>query len=419
MKRREFGMSTVFILTACFNFVVGAFLGGWMASIPSMIGSLIHLHAEINPYGFLTMMIYGMTYAVIQMATGYRPPIAWITVIHYLLSEVGVLLLVLYAMKDAGTSVYLIGLSAQVVASFVFLFQLLSAIIIGKKKGRQFQTDLLKEDTFLSAMRGQDALKATDQIGQRGTDIALLLYLAVSLLILIQTFLSLTTFSYLGTPSDQLLIDFGWLGGTVWSVGLHLYTRFFPQVRLKAKWLSLLQILYFSCVILSAILFNVTATSYELATRALGVVILLFSATFLWSIRIQGRSNVQRISQVGWLIAFVFSTVLGLLLLIGYDPLAIAVLHSLFLGMITTLIYAIGYTVFPSFFKKGTPPPVLCWIQLGMATIGCATMILAMMMATINLGMLAVGGILAATAAFLFLFIWIMLNLKNSKNVVQ
>ena len=38
MKRKEFGMSSVFILTACFNFVVGAFLGGWMASIPSMIG---------------------------------------------------------------------------------------------------------------------------------------------------------------------------------------------------------------------------------------------------------------------------------------------------------------------------------------------------------------------------------------------
>jgi hypothetical protein len=67
--------------TAFFNFSIGATLGVTMAWLLQSWGYLAMLHAELNPIGWLTILIYGMTYAVLKWLANIvspKPKLAWI-----------------------------------------------------------------------------------------------------------------------------------------------------------------------------------------------------------------------------------------------------------------------------------------------------------------------------------------------------
>ncbi|EPZ53037.1 hypothetical protein [Alicyclobacillus acidoterrestris] len=82
--KRPTGMrlAQAFIGVALVNFLVGAVLGAVLASALRLGPELMAIHGELNPYGWLSMLIYGMTYAVLGMFTQLRLPSSIQGIVH-------------------------------------------------------------------------------------------------------------------------------------------------------------------------------------------------------------------------------------------------------------------------------------------------------------------------------------------------
>lgn len=416
----------IFIITAFVNFLVGAFFGGWMASDPSRISLLGSLHGEINPFGWLTLMIYGMTYAVLTLSTGFHPPRAAVGWIHWLMAELGVILLV-FSFFYQSPIAFRIGLGFQAMAPVVFLGNLLSAVITGKKSGRQFPQDKMDESYPLVALKRSTILESSDRVGQRGTDVALMLYLVAVWWIWIQSWMVPGVNSGLGSDAARVLIYYGWIGGTIWSVGLHLLPRFAVSKPINAKMASLGQLFWFTAVLIQVIGMMVNPQWVLVTSRLLGIAAIYQGVLFMFplltkSIQESHTPLLPLWSKTAWMSALLLEIILGLLLVVGLDPLSLLALHLLFLGFATTLLYGVGYGIFPWIFGGIKVSPIYVWMQLVLSIIGVVLMAVAFTgYVWSRFGnwpdplWLAIGGILAALGAFLFILQWPILVIKGVK----
>ncbi len=419
-------LSKVFITTAFINFLIGAFFGGWMSSSPSTMALLGPLHGEINPFGWLTMMIYGMTYAVLALSTGFRPPRAEVGWIHWIVAELGVVLIVVSIMLNSST-MFRIGLGLQAIAPVIFLGNLLSAVISGKKSGRNFPQDMMSQSQTLNPLKRSDTLQGSDRVGQRGTDVSLMLFLVGVWWIWIQSFFHTGVNPGLGADAAKVLIYYGWIGGTVWSVGLHLMPRQASTGHINAKAASFGQVAWFAAVVIQAVGMIVNPSWQGITGRLLGIAAVYQGLLFLYSLSSRNAKSADRPlfpkwSHTAWSAALVFEVLLGIFLLIGLDPLSLLSMHLLFLGFATSLLYGVGYGLFPWFFGGVKPAGAYAWTQIFCSLFGFILMGVAFAGFAIpgwnsipTSPLLAVGGFLAAIGAILFLVEWPFLLLRGVK----
>ncbi|MCL6517208.1 hypothetical protein [Alicyclobacillus sp.] len=366
-----------FIGAGMVNFLAGSTLGSLMALVPGWWARLGPVHGEINPYGWLTMLIYGMTYAVLSVSAGLRPPRPGLGWVQWALAEAGVLGIV------AGDAAGVPGLSRvgwlfQALAPLVFLINILSAVR-AKRRGLAGRIEIPERMRYLGP---SDRFQATDRVGQRGTDIALMLFLVGVVWSTIRIWTGGTEAAGAG-----ILVDYGWIAGTVLSVAVHLYPRFTDDAGIP-RWSVLgAQGLWLLGVVLSAFGALVWPVFVAAGQRLMGVAFLLSAAMYLVRLprRRRDADGLRRMplpAAWAWAIAWWFAAILGLALLAGLSPGSLAAMHLLFLGWITTLVYAVGYALFPVFLEVAAPTRALAGAQVILATVGAAGMALAFALST-------------------------------------
>lgn len=406
----------VFIASAFVNFIVGASLGGWMAVDPSVWATIASLHGEINPFGWLTMLIYGMTYAVLAVSAGIVPPKAWVGWLHFALAESAVVITVAGLVAQVSLLVQ-VGLAIQFAAPVVFLANILTAVFSSRRARRQGQDNRLRADSShpLSALQRGTQHQQTDHVGQRGTDTSLMLFLLGTAWMLLHTF---------GHPGQTLttplgasyVIYYGWIAGTILAVALHLFPRFVGNAKVNGTMASAVQAVWGIAVVGGAAGYIWSPILASIGARVLGVPFVWFSVVYLRLLlahRISAREDIRvpLASRIAWVASWLFCFVLGCGLILGLDPLSLAAMHMLFLGFATTLVYGIGYTLFPHVLNRVPPAPGLAVTQV----LGAVTGAVLMVIAFVDLSrpqpqaafiLLAIGGTLAGLGAITFLVLW-------------
>ncbi|MCL6597377.1 MAG: hypothetical protein K6T81_01400 [Alicyclobacillus macrosporangiidus] len=367
-------LPVAFVAAAILNFAAGAALGGLMALVPELWGSLGPVHGEINPYGWLTMLIYGMTYAVLSVSAGLRLPWRWLGWLQWGIAEAGVLAAAA-GMALPAHGLLLAGLWLQALAPTLFLINILSAVA-SRRKGMGRSEPAIPQ--ALRYMAKSPRFQATDRIGQRGTDIALMLF------VLATWWAALGATA--GRPADGsaliLLVGYGWIAGTVLAVAIHLYPRLTDDEGVPPWTVFTSQALWLAGVALATAGQAAWPPALAVGQRLLGVSFALTAGVYL--IRLprrrrdaEGERRMPSHAAWSWAIAWGFAGVLGLALCTGLSPVSLAGLHLLFLGWITTLVYAVGYALFPVLLEASPPSPRWAVPQIAVAAVGALCMILA------------------------------------------
>ena len=465
-----------FIAVAFVNFTVGALLGGLMALNPNWISDILPIHVELNPYGWLTMMIYGMTYAVLGLSAGLKPPFPVVGWIQLSAAELGIAAITVAAGTHLG-AVLRLGWVLQTLAPALFMFNILSAVAAKRKKqaaneagasgevsdaanpvepesrrhssqphssqphssqphSSQPQSSLPQSSlpqskegllpttsgraawvlnpaqTVLQRLFGPSRAAAeTDKVAQRGTDISLMLFLAGVFIALSNVFDSTLNFPYSEPAAATILVDYGWIAGTVLSVALHLYPRlagFSVSSRTQAQ---IGQGLWLLGVVTAALGVHFSNWAFDLGIRILGIAFIWTAGSFLW---VMPRAFPSLSDPTGllWWVGWGFALVLGVHLAMGLTPLSALALHLLFLGWITSLVYGIGYAFFPVLFGRRPASTLVPLLQAAASTVGVILMALSFGLLDAGAGshwalpLLAIGGSLALLGAWAFLLQW-------------
>jgi len=408
-----------FIAVAFSNFLVGAGLGGWMASRPeywSLVGSI---HGEINPFGWLTMLIYGMTYAVLSISTGLRPAKAWVGWAHLLLAELAVVV-VTVAFLTQRIAVLQVGLACQFAAPVLFLANILSAVFAARRRRKGAAGEPVIPDTeqsqALAFLRRDPMHQAIDRVAQRGTDVALMLFVLGAGWMLLSTFGQQSPLADTEPEGALFIVYYGWIGGTILAVSLHLFPRFLAPAKFGVKTVAFGQAVWGLSVLLGAVGAVWSPTMARFGHRSLGLAFICFAGVYLKALLAHhkvSRRNVRlpKPSLVAWYASWTFCLVLGVFLICGINPLSLVALHLLFLAFATNLVYGVGYALFPLLLRRKPPSQTLAMAQVATAILGVLLMVVAFLgMSLVHLPgtliMLAVGGILAAVSAMVFILQW-------------
>ncbi len=386
-----------FFASALVNFAVGSTLGLWMASRPSSWTVLASFHAEINPWGWLTMAIFGMTYAVLSISAELRlhPRAAgWV---HLAIAELGIVLLVT---GSAMSNLILtrVGAVVQAASPVLFLANILLAVR-AKRQGR-VQPPVIPE--HLRHLGRREDCRRTDRVARRGTDLSGLLLMASAIWACWGIWSDGES-----SPGATVLFYDGWLVGTVVSVSLHFYPRFISGVSMPAWPFSLFQTIWLpSTVALSM------GTAFHMNMLA-GVGRDVLGACLVWVAVVFEIALVRRsrgacgtgngavasssATRLAWALGYAFAGVAGGWMIAGRESDALPVLHALFLGWMTTLVYGTSYAVMPVLFDIKIRSTTLSIAQMSISAIGAALMIggFADLDAPVGRALLAAGGGLA------------------------
>jgi hypothetical protein len=441
-----------FIFIAFLNFAVGAILGGVMSVNPSLAHRLAPIHAILNPYGWLTLLIYGMTFAVLALSLAVQLPSTLQGVVQLVVAEAGVVFLVIG--NATGTSwPSHAGVVFLVLAPILFLYNILSGVRHTKRLSRlqrettgsadpQGKTEASKTSNLGAALElfGRiPAYQKTDGVGQRGTDVSLMLFIVAAVWIAIWNWNDASKSGLVYSPGLEWLTFYGWIGGTTLSVALHLAPRFLRRTVGPAWWWSVLQVGWFGGLVLSVIGAWRGGPWDRAGSIVIGLSLVGTAASFLWltvlyrfARRLGGIAQTSSALQskdtpsaahandgsnfglhgpglVAWVVGWLSSLVLGYQLVRHGQPFALSSIHLLFLGFITSLVYAVGYTMFPIILGRASPRRSLAYLQLACAEIGALLLIDSFM--RIEAGqaagpILMSGGVLATLGVLLFLAFW-------------
>lgn len=453
----------IFIFTAFLNFIIGSTLGGIMAGDENLWPVLSAYHAELNPFGWLTLLIYGMTYVVLFLSLGLKLPRRWQGALHVVAAE-GSIVLVILALLLHNALLDRFGLIVQALTPLVFMTNILSMVIARKRKRRSatetpdetnevrpqrsrepdedhvvdekkgveasglemsdLEASWSSEEDIVSLFGVVDELKATDSVAQRGTDVSLMIFIVAGLWMVVTSLMQPIAWPFSSGSAPELLTYYGWIAGTVLAVAMHLYPRLMG-VRSIAGWYAQIGQIAWGAGVVLLLAGSVWGSLTTAGSRAVGLGIAWQAAGFLSTMRFDTRvlNNNDRFRLMHallWTIAWFFAVVLGVLLLLGISPLSLAALHLLFLGWITTLVYSIGYRVFPLLLGKAGPPISVAVFQAAATVTGAILMPFAFIRLMHGgqhaFAELAVGGILAAVGALVFLLQWVFSGPVESVN---
>ncbi|GGJ07025.1 hypothetical protein GCM10010885_15250 [Alicyclobacillus cellulosilyticus] len=436
-------LPAAFILIAMVNFAAGATLGGLMANRPAWWAALGGWHGELNRFGWLTMMIYGMTYAVLSISAGLRLPWPWLGFVHLVVAEAGVVA-VGFGGTTGSSGWTLSGLVLQALAPTLFMFNILTAVVYTRRARHREEEAAPSTHPAIVWLARSPAYRATDRIAQRGTDVALLLLLAG---VWWQAVASLAAGRPVPVPGATTLVEEGWIAGTVLAVALHLAPRFWPWARWPRPWLHALQAVW---------LIGVTAAAWGpdgwagAGVRAIGLALAGWAVMHLAAVspgvsrqsRAEGntgngtgtgnaaecdsgrnrhRGGDVRAGRVPaharwlWRFGWAMALALGIVFLAGMKADALAARHLLFLGWTSSLVYSVGYTLFPALLGRGVKGAAFVRAQVICACAGAALLSAGFLIAPWVHGEaaafwmvpVAAGGTLAWLGAAMFLFDWL------------
>ncbi|WP_206831119.1 hypothetical protein [Alicyclobacillus fructus] len=395
-----------FFAAALVNFSVGSTLGFWMAARPSSWSTLAALHAEMNPWGWLTMAIFGMTYAVLSISAGLRlhpPMVGWV---HLFIAELGIAFIVTgYAVGVAG--MVHVGVVAQAFSPLVFLTNILLAL---RAKRRGLVSIPAIPEHLRPLGRREDCVQ-TDRVARRGTDLSGMLLAASAVW-------SCTAVLWLdeGSRGANMLLYYGWLVGTVASVSLHFYPRLVGDVTLPVWPFRFFQAVWFPAAVVLALGNAINLTAFAGTGRILMGSCLVWIAVVYLTLLARRRCFLYaslramlapRVTVLAWFVGYVYAGIAGALMLAGWDSDALPVLHALFLGWMTTMVYGTSYAVMPLLFGVTFRSQPTSSAQLWTSVIGTALVISAFLNAAAPASqiLLAVGGGLAWLA-----FVWFLVR---------
>lgn len=407
-----------FIGVALMNFLVGASLGGWMTIRPAVWSSAGLIHGEINPFGWLTMLIYGMAYAVLSISAGIRPPKAWMGWLHLLLSELAVVVVTAAFLTNVNLLLQ-VGLACQFAASVLFLVNILSGVLSTRRirnGTQQFAPDA-EQTHALVFLRHSPIHQGTDRVAQRGTDVSLVLLVIGTGWLILNSFNRQNSPSGGTTPQGALfLVYYGWISGTVLAVSLHLFPRFIGTAKIGLKVATFGQAIWGFSVFLGTVGSIWSPVTARFGYRLLGVAFIWFAVVYLRALltrnKVPGQKiRVPRSSLSAWYASWTFCLALGIFLVFGLDPLSLAAMHLLFLAFATNLVYGVGYTLFPLLLLRRPPSETLAMAQVAAAILGVLLMVIAFLdMLSLHphgtFTLLGIGGTLAAVSAMVFLLQW-------------
>ncbi|MDI3316965.1 MAG: hypothetical protein QJR14_05045 [Bacillota bacterium] len=421
------------------HFALGALLGAWMALRPAVVPLLRPLHEVLNPWGWLTFLIYGVTYAMLALLLGRQAPWPWLGRLHLAVAESAIWLLVA---ADVGSSAPLAtaGLALQAAAPWLFLANLMSAVFFGSRLDREALAEsasrllarraeragrpaparhprrAARPAPWIHLLARSEVARSTDPVGRRGTELAALALLLAAALEAGPLFgRSTLSLPYVATPAGGLLLRYGWIAGTLLAVPLHLLPRWLGYGAVRRRGGELVQLLWLPALALAAA--GLARGAWSLAavgSRLLGLAFLYAAALYL----APGR-RLRRLGPplaLAWNAGWAFAAVLGLALLLGLDPLSPLATHLALLGWATTLAYGVGYALFPLFLRRRPRAVGLSLLQLALAVAGVALMALGFLLGEggsaagglpSGEGLLAAGGSLAAVAALLYALLWL------------
>lgn len=403
----------LFIVLAMVHFVIGVTLGGMMAVDTSLWGTLVPVHAELNPFGWLTMLIYGMTYAVLASFGRFRPLSAVAGWTHLLCAEIGVAAIALGA-----------GFSLNVLVEAGWVFQALAPLLFLRNimwivRSGQSVADRPTGANSESSQDGSGAsglltpavyAESTDRIAQRGTSLALLCWIIAAVWMAADV-LATAGADAANLPTGALvLVYYGWIAGTVLSVSLHLFPRFVGRKCVGRRQGSLIQALWIAGVAIAAIAPDPGSAAGRLGFALIGVSLLWISSLYVWQMRRDWFKRLGVTSGGAWLASWCFALALGVRLVWGADPLSLVSLHLLFLGWITTLVYGVGYTLFPRVLHRYVRSGWVSPTQMAASISGAVLMPIGFFLMARGLvgglNVLAVGGVFAGLGALSFIVIW-------------
>ncbi len=425
-------LPTVFILFAFLHFTIGVVLGATMAINLSFASVLLPIHAEINPFGWLTMLIYGMTYAILALFAGLKmhyPVFGWL---HFLFAELGIILISWTAI-DHTQLVLIIGTFCQFMAPLFFMGNILTSVFFSRKQRAQNplvqatpeaaqRTVELSQTFFIKEFFGRSSQsKQTDRIARRGTDISLMIFIIGMLIAFIDTITGSFNPGSLPPQPVLILVFFGWIAGTVLAVSLHLYPRYARYGVIKRWQASAGQVIWLVGTLMATIGAYGPGMIMDIGLRMLGVSFLWFSSLYLLPMHRAFRGITHTIA-FSWFASWVFAFVFGLFLVSGWDPFSPFMLHLLFLGWITTLAYGIGHTFFPLLLQKKPLGPLSLWQVIG-SVLGVSLMAVSFFLmqsgmyfalATILLG---IGGTTAGTFALIFIISFLVAKTSSPRKI--
>lgn len=418
------------------HFALGVSLGAWMALRPAIIPLLRPLHEQINPWGWLTFLITGVTYAMLSLLLGRQPPWPWLGQLHLAAAEVALWTLLA---GDVGATPALVaaGLAMQALAALLFLANLLATLLFGARLDREAlaaaasrelareaerraraaargRRPLARPAPWIHLLTRSELARETDPVGRRGTELALLALLAALAWQLRPLVRGLAPAApYVTPPAGALLLRYGWVAGTLLAVPLHLLPRWLAYPAVRRRGGELAQLLWLLGLALAAV--GSALGNWALAgagSRLLGLALLEAAALYL----APGR----RLRRLGpplafaWRAGWLFAALLGLGLLLGLDPLSPLATHLALLGWATTLAYGVGYALFPLFLGRRPRAAGISLLQLGLAVLGAVLMAAGLGALEAGpwgrllpgRGLLAAGGSLAAAAALLYVLLW-------------
>ena len=404
----------LFIVLAMVHFAVGVTMGGLMAVDTSLWGPLAPIHAELNPFGWLTMLIYGMTYAVLASFGNFRPlppRAAWA---HLLCAETGVVTIAL------GGGLSLSGLAEmgwllQALVPLLFLRNILWII----RSRQSVSADRPSEGSTVVSGNGVNDnglltpaayAGSTDRVAQRGTSLALLCWIAAAVWMAVYVLRSsgpITTDMPVGV---QALVYYGWIAGTVLAVSLHLLPRFAGKACVGPKQGLLIQMMWMTGVVLASVTSEPGGVVGRIGYGLIGLALVWNASLYVWQMRRDWFHRLGPTSGAAWFASWCFSWALGARLVGGGDPLSLVSLHLMFLGWITTLVYGVGYTLFPRVLHRNVRYGWVSPVQMTMSLIGAVVMPLGFSLmdrgSVAGPDILAVGGVFAGLGALSFLAVW-------------
>lgn len=410
-------VAIVFIGLAFINFLVGASFGGLMAINPMLRTVLAPLHGEINPFGWLTMLIYGMTYAMLAIGVGLQSLKPWASILHVLLAEAGVVMISVSFLTNNNLLLSL-GLLGQAIAPILFLRNILYVLLHPGQKPSKTKFSDAKPKGALALLQPEPRFQATDRIAQRGSKISLMLFILAALWMLFHDLVLKPSSSlHMGPHVALFLVYYGWLAGTVFSISLHLFPRLTNNSEMSAKAANGAQMIWFLAILISSFGFFDRHYMVRIGSDLLGVAFIAFALFYLWIFakrRTLTDFMIPRASQIAFYFSFSACFILGVSLLLGLPPLTILALHLLFLAFITTLIYGLGYLLMPQLLHRMNISATQAIVQVLSAIFGVLLMATAFLMKQGSFPLdpvillLGIGGSLAAMSALFFLLQWLI-----------
>ncbi len=424
-----FGLLPAFYIgTSFLNFTVGAVLGMLMTMNQNWWGILAPIHAELNPYGWLTILIYGMTYAVLKWfadVVSPWPKLGWIQLIA---AEVGVICVTL-AHAASSLTFLKIGMLLQALAPILFLVNILVSVAAKRRRKADevVLTSQIHDYVLQLSSAGYpitDSMKRvyetlgdtkrhyeTDGVAQRGTDLALMIFVLAAVWASLSSLLSSSFSGYIIPSGVNILTYYGWISGTVLAVSLHLYQRYSPISYLHKKSVLIGQLLWLVGVVLSTVGFSFVAFLIPIGTRLLGLGLLWNGLVYLIPINRVFKGLTHQV-HIAWKLSTLCLFLLGLGLFLGFPLMDLAMFHLMFLGWMTMLVYGVGYTFFPLLLRRMPRSKFVAKLQVWVGFFGTLFMFSGFycmehgLLLRESVTLLAIGGVSAALSALYFLVQW-------------